>query len=188
MSIPWETNEPSQDTSVSNAKQEAFRFLAYRARSQAEVHRKLAKRYSEEVIDRVIAELLEQRFLDDAAFAKEWRQQRERRRPRGENLLRRELLQLGIDREVVSEALEDFDAADNAYRAAQPLAKRLEGNEYGKFRQKVWAYLQRRGFAHEVIASVVERIWGESADLLHGDVDSESNQENGQNVQTEGTN
>ncbi len=160
------------------ARQEALRFLSYRSRSRAEVRRKLAKRYPSEVVEQVIARLVEQRYLDDVAFAIEWRRQRERRRPRGQSVLQRELLGLGVDREVIREALEGIEETDNAYRAANAIARRLvatdSGPDYGRFRQKVWAFLQRRGFDNSAIRSTVERFWSELADPLDGGIDTET--------------
>ena len=156
------------------ARQVALRFLSYRNRSRAEVRRKLAQHYPSEVVEQVITRLVEQRYLDDVAFAIEWRRQRERRRPRGQSVLRRELQGLGVDAEVIREALDGIEEADNAYRAAGAIARRLAGNDYGRFRQKVWAYLQRRGFDHSTIRSTVERYWSELADPLDGGVDTET--------------
>ena len=156
------------------ARQEALRFLSYRNRSRAEVRRKLAQHYPAGVVEQVISRLVEQRYLDDMSFAIEWRRQRERRRPRGQSLLRRELQTLGVDPEVIREALDGIEESDNAYRAAAALARRLADNDYGHFRQKVWAYLQRRGFDHSAIRSTVERYWNELADSLDGGVDTET--------------
>ena len=160
------------------ARQEALRYLSYRNRSRAEVRRKLAQRYPSEVVEQVIAQLVEQRFLDDGAFALEWRRHRERRRPRGQSELRRELQRLGVDGEVIREALDGIEETDNAYRAADAMARRLTGTDsgidYGRFRQKVWAFLQRRGFEHSAIRSTVERYWSELAHPLDGGVDTES--------------
>ena len=160
------------------ARQDALKFLSYRNRSRAEVRRKLAQRYPSEVVEQVIDRLVEQRYLDDVAFAIEWRRQRERRRPRGQSLLRRELQGLGVDREVIREALEGIEESDNAYRAADAIARRLTATDseadYERFRQKVWAFLQRRGFDHSAIRSTVDRYWGELAYLLDGGVDAES--------------
>ena len=156
------------------ARQEALRFLSYRNRSRAEVRRKLARHYPAGVVEQVIARLVEQRYLDDVSFAIEWRRQRERRRPRGQSVLRRELQTLGVDPEVIREALDGIEESDNAYRAAGAIARRLADNDYRRFRQKVWAYLQRRGFDHSAIRSTVERHWSELADPLDGGVDTES--------------
>ena len=170
----------------SRAKRDALRFLAYRSRSQAEVRRRLEKRHPEPVIDQVIDQLLAEGYLNDAAFAQEWRRHRERRRPRGHGIIRRELLQLGVDVEVVREALDGFDDAGNAYRAGGSLARRFQGSEYSQFRRRVWSYLQRRGFDHSVIRDAVEQLWRESPDSLHGGVDPESQEKPREDSEAEG--
>lgn len=174
------TGEDAQLTA--KARQEALRFLSYRNRSQAEVRRKLSQRYPSEVVEQVIARLAEQGYLDDAAFAMEWRRQRERRRPRGQSMLQRELRGLGVDREVVRAALEGIEESDNAYRAANAIARRLASansgtdasTDYGRFRQKVRAFLERRGFEHSAIRTTVERHWSELTNLLDGGEDAET--------------
>ena len=177
MTLSTGTGGEQDRSAFYSAKQDALRFLAYRMRSQAEVRRRLEKRYSSQVIDRVVDELREQRYLDDAAFALEWRQHRERRRPRGQELIRHELMRLGVDPEVIREALADFDAADNAYRAGRGLAGRLADIDCSQFRQRVWSHLQRRGFDHTVIRDVVDRLWRELAEPLHSGVDTEQDED-----------
>ena len=181
-----ETDGEADPTACSRAKQDALRFLAYRSRSQAEVRLRLEKRYSGRVVERVLAELRDQRYLDDASFAREWRQHREQRRPRSQGLLRRELQRLGVDPEVVRETLDGFDAAENAYRAGHPLARRLAGGDYPSFRRRLWSHLQRRGFDHAVIGDVVSRLWRELADPLNGSVDADSDQQQRENAESEG--
>ena len=155
-----------------SARQAALRFLAIRARSEAEVRRRLERRYSAQAIDRVVATLTQQGYLDDAAFAQQWRTQRERLRPRGKGLLRQELLRLGVAAETIREALEDFDATGNAYQAGRTLAVRLSSTGYANFRQRLWSHLQRRGFEAAAIEETVQTLWRELADPLHRDEDA----------------
>lgn len=159
------------DATFLPARDAALRFLGYRSRSEAEVRVRLARRHSPQVIDRVIAVLRQQGYLDDEAFARQWRSRRERLRPRGSALLRRELLQLGVSSETANEALTGFDEPRSAYRAAKGLALRLKGSSEAQFRQRLWAHLRRRGFDAAVIGDTVQLLWRELADLLHGDED-----------------
>ena len=159
------------------AKQHALRFLAHRMRSNAEVRRRLERSYSSDIVEQVLEELQAQRYLDDDAFAQAWREHRERRRPRGQMVIRRELLRLGVEPEVIQGALEGFDANDNAYRAGLTLARRLAGSDYTRFRQRLWPFLQRRGFDHSVIQDVVRQLWQDLADPLHGGVDTDAEEQ-----------
>jgi regulatory protein len=186
------SNEAARDAedlaAYSRAKQEALRFISYRSRSQVEVRRRLKNRYSPPVIDQVIDGLLTRGFLNDAAFAQEWRRQRERRRPRDQKLVRQELLQMGVDGDVVREALAGFDDAANAYQAGRSRARRLPDSDFIEFRQKLWAHLQRRGFGHSVIREAIERLWRELADSEDGQVDSEHQEKQGEEPKGEGVN
>lgn len=164
--------KPDPQLDYQGAQNAASRFLATRARSEAEVRRRLERRYSAEVIDRVVATLTQQGYLDDAAFAQQWRTQRERLRPRGKGLLRQELLRLGVSAETIKEALEDFDAASNANRAGRNLALRLSRTGYANFRQRLWSHLQRRGFESAAIEETVQALWRELADPSHSDEDA----------------
>ena len=143
----------------------ALRFIAYRPRSVAEVRRRLTRQWPPPVIDRVIQFLQEHSYLDDAAFAQLWRRGREQRKPRGQRALQQELRQLGVDREVIAEALAGFDASANAYKAAAKPAARLlaKGVDGEQFRRKVSGLLQRRGFDYSVISATVNQLWPETA-------------------------
>jgi regulatory protein len=174
------TGASERNNDYSAARSAALRLLGYRGRSEAEVRRRLAPRYSVQTIERVITSLTEQGYLDDAAFAAQWRSNRERRRPRGKSLLRLELRGKGIPEETIREALEDFDGLGNAYRAGQSLALRLAGEEFTKFRQRLWSFLQRRGFEGSVIRETVQTLWQESSDPLNSGVDTETDEEQNQ--------
>ena len=159
------------------AKQAALRLLAYRPRAVEELRRRLKERFSEAAVEQTLAGLQTQGLLDDAAFAREWRRQRERRRPRGPAIISNELRRLGVDSEVVQEALADFDAAENAYRAAARYASRLSQKDFSEFKRKLWGFLQRRGFDGSVARQTVDRLWQELFDSTDGQVDRDSDED-----------
>ena len=161
------------EAQYTKAKNAALRLLAHRPRSEAEVRRRLQDRFSGEAIDQTLADLRRQGLLDDAAFARQWREQRERFRPRGPGLIRQELRRLGVDRDVIREALSGFDAAANAYRAGLKYAAKLSVEDSAAFRRKLGGFLHRRGFDGEVLGQTVERLRRELFDPLHGSVDAD---------------
>ena len=162
---------------LARAKATAFQFLTTRARSVAEVRRRLALRYTSNVVEEVIANFQERGYLNDFAFAEEWRHQRERSSPKGERQIRQELRRLGVEGEVVEEALTGFDAWQNAYRAAQSIAEKLKTNDYAQFRRRLWGYLHRRGFDTNVTGDTVRRLWRELTDALDRGVDTQADQQ-----------
>ena len=169
-----------REEAFNSAKDAALRFLAYRPRSEAEVRRRLSRRYSPPIIEDVTAYLRAQNYLDDQAFASQWRTDRERHRPRGRGLLRQELKRLGVATEVIDRALSDMDEEDNAYRAGAKVARRLWEQQCSEaeFRRRLRDHLARRGFAYSLIGGAVARLWQElAADPLDSEEHPQSDEE-----------
>jgi regulatory protein len=140
----------------------ACRFLSYRPRSEAETRTRLLRRgYAEEEIEKAVGRLRKLNLLDDAAFAEFWKENRNAFQPRSQRLLKLELQRKGVEAAMIDDAVEGTDDADNAYRAAVKKARTLPVADYKIFRQRLAAYLQRRGFNYRVISSVVEKTWQE---------------------------
>lgn len=115
--------------------------------------------------------LRERGLLDDAAFARFWRQSRERHRPRGAAAMRWELLRMGVSREVVEESLVGMDEHQDAYRAAVKIVPKLSQADYATFRKKMVGHLRRRGFASEAVRTAIQRSWQELSDPINCDVE-----------------
>lgn len=143
----------------------ALRFLAQRPRAEREVRRRLGEKgFAPEAIDRAVIRLSELKLLDDRAFADYWMENRALFRPRGARALRSELLQKGVERTVVDEALAgERDEVDDAYRAGARAAARLSVGDERLFRQRLGGFLTRRGFGWEAIEPAVDRLWVERA-------------------------
>ena len=167
-------------TAFFRAREQALRFLSYRARSEAEVRRRLSRRYSRGVVEDVLESLRSQNLLDDLAFARQWRASRERSRPRAGRLIHQELRGFGVPAEVIEDSLAGFDDEANAARAAEFFARRLafRDADWSEFREKLTAHLRRRGFASGLVAETVSRAWEElGADPLHRQGDSDEHEE-----------
>ncbi|KPL18188.1 MAG: hypothetical protein AMJ92_09165 [candidate division Zixibacteria bacterium SM23_81] len=146
----------------SKAKSFALDFIGYRARSVWEVAERLKKRgHSQNVIDQVIRELRQSDLLDDVQFAAQWAQSRVATKPLGERLLRRELKLKGISNEIVEKTVaETFGQVSQKELAANLLKirrKRYLALDEKKAKQRMAAFLLRRGFPREVVWEVVEQ-------------------------------
>lgn len=164
---------------IVQAYDRAVAFLSYRPRSIAEVRQNLVeKKIDDAVIEAVIARLREQGYVDDAAFARFWINNRQEFKPSGVRALRFELRQKGIASEIIDEALAEIDVAEAAYRAAKDKARRLRGNDKRTFRQKVGSLLARRGFDYDTARTVTDRLIEEfseeEADFFTGQNDDYS--------------
>ena len=149
----------------------ALQFLSYRPRSEAEVRRRLIKDFPTSLVEATVVQLKAKGLLDDAAFARFWRDNRERHRPRSKAIIRQELFQKGINRNVADEALEGLDEEASAIRAGRKLLRRLRGVDSESFRSKMGSHLGRRGFSYGVAGRATEALWQELSDPVDGNVD-----------------
>jgi regulatory protein len=148
----------------------AARFLEARSRSIVEVRRRLTGAgYQKALVDGAIERLLELGMLDDRAFAEAWIASRDRARPRGERVLRQELLQKGIDRSLIDELLEERrtgeegEATEPDLEAARRLLERNARSlarvaDPRQLRARAYALLARNGFDPDVCRDVAAEV------------------------------
>ena len=141
----------------------AIALLAVRARSEAEIRKRLLRQgYPAALIEDVVVRLIEMSYLDDEQFARTWVEGRDRGRPRGTTGLRRELALKGVPRDVVDGVLAEREAEageDPDRAAAIALLERRRAalereTEPLKRRQKAYALLARNGFDPETCREV----------------------------------
>jgi regulatory protein len=154
----------------------AARFLEPRARSVAEVRRRLTgDGYRSDLVEGAITRMLELAMLDDEAFARAWIESRDRARPRGERAIRQELGLKGVDRATVDLVLGERREAvagvvnddgitvspDQAAavrllaRTARTLARIADPRQR---RQRAYALLARNGFDPDVCRTVAATV------------------------------
>jgi regulatory protein len=144
--------------------QQAVNYLSYRTRSEQEVRDNLRKHnFSEEVIQAVLEKLRRLGLVDDRQFAQTWVENRNEFRPRGQLALQMELRQKGIEDSLIAEVLAELDEDELAYQVAVKQARKYAGLPWEGFRQKMVAFLARRGFHYGVAIPIVERVWSEYA-------------------------
>lgn len=154
--------------------QQALRFLSYRPRAEAEIRKNLQGHgSSEEEIRAALERLRRSGLVEDTRFAQQWVDNRSEMRPRSRRALAYELHQRGVDRQVIEETVAGLDDEQLAYQAGSRQARRWCNLEWSEFRQKMYAYLSRRGFGFESTSPAVARIWAElQADTLRDEEDN----------------
>lgn len=145
------------------AYERTLRFLGYRPRSIAEVRRYLQRRGVEPGLQqRIIDRLQAAGYLDDRAFARFWVENRQQFNPRGAWALRHELRAKGVSPEIVEEALATLEGEEEtAYQLARARVSRWRDLDRARFWQRAGGFLTRRGFSHETVRAVLERLWDE---------------------------
>src|SRR3972149_6940047 len=107
------------DNDLERCFKAATNYLVYRPRSEPELRERLRRRgFSTDSIEAVIAKLKRLKYVDDAAFAEFWKDNRESISPRSQALTRLELRQKGIADDIIDQTVATIDDEDSAYRAA----------------------------------------------------------------------
>jgi regulatory protein len=118
-------------------------------------------RFNDDYIEAVLSKLREQGLVDDTAFARFWKDNRQSFSPRSQYLTGLELRQKGVPGEIIEQVVSTIDDDDNAYRAAKSRTRSLKTSDYHGFRHRLGEYLRRRGFNYGVISRTIERLWQE---------------------------
>lgn len=139
------------------AMSRALNLLGYRARSEREVRRRLARHgHSGSVTNEVVERLRELGYLDDEEFARVMA--REKARKYGPRRVSAELVKGGVDREVAGEVVEEEFAERSELEDARLAAARRYNDGAGAGddteARRVYGFLARRGYSVEVCAEV----------------------------------
>ena len=149
---------PSLKKESDRARGAALRLLALRPRTVLEIREQLGRRFGKDAVEETVGRLLSEGLLDDADYANQWRQSRERHKPRSRGMIARELKTRGVADDLIDDALEGYDSSDAARRAAQRYASRQSGAGRIAFDRRVGAFLARRGFEPSVIRQVLQKL------------------------------
>lgn len=107
----------------------------------------------EEIIDQVVARLIELKYLDDEQFAKDYINEKIRLRPRGKFLLIRELKSKGIPEQILDKAISETEI-DELEMAIALLSKRLrlwQTLPPIKQKSKAYQFLASKGIDQDAI-------------------------------------
>ncbi len=141
----------------------ALRFLGYRPRSETEVRQRLKKHgFESDCTEKALTRLKEQGLVDDVAFARFWKDNRESFSPRSRRQMKLELRRKGLAIDVIEPVINEINESDSAYRAALGKTRHLPLADRQVFRRRLGAYLGRRGFNYDIIKETTERIWKEN--------------------------
>jgi regulatory protein len=130
--------------------------LSRRPRSEKELRETLTKKKApEEIIQRVLETLREQKFVNDEDFARWWVEQRTRFRPKSDRVIKYELRQKGITDDIVEQVFSHRETDDLDSKKAKELIDRrlprVASMSKEEQYQKLAGFLARRGFDWDTI-------------------------------------
>ena len=161
---PREVEELKRRAVVYRALNTSLAYLGARPRSESEIRQRLRRgRFDRATVEEAVGRLREKGLIDDVAFARFWRESRDRFRPRSRRLLGMELRQRGLRAEEIAQALGDVDDEANARAAALTKARSCAGLDYEAFRKRMAGFLRRRGFTFELVDKTIDQVWRETA-------------------------
>ena len=152
-----EYDAPEDPESVGKAI--VFARLADRARSRAELAEVLAKKHVPSDIAASLLDRFERAGLvDDAAFARDWVEGRQRSKGLASSVLRLELRRKGVDDDLIDAALLDVDPDQErqaAHRLVQRKLRSVQGLDPSVQVRRLTGMLARKGYAPQVAFDVV---------------------------------
>ncbi len=133
---------------------EAYRILARRAYTRAEMAKKLEGKAPAEEVEEVLNNLAQTGYLDDRAFVREYIQQRLSLRPSGRRLLEMKLrakgVAPGVIKEVLDDALNPQDEEETAKMLAEKKSAFLRGLDEAARQRRIYQFLLSRGFSPQI--------------------------------------
>lgn len=152
----------TDNNSLQDCLNAAYRYLSYRPRSEAEIRQWLHRRgFANEVTEKAIANLREQNLSDDFAFAQFWADNRLSFRPKSKRLIKKELRDKKVAAEIIEQITKDIDDEEIAYKLGSSRMPTLAHLDYPDFYRRLSSYLAYRGFSYEVIRDTIARLWRE---------------------------
>jgi regulatory protein len=137
----------------------AWRALGQRERTEAELRRTLAAKGADpEDVDAVLAELKAGGYIDDAAYARRFAEDRRELDGWGSERIERRLRSLGVDREEVAGVLADRTVQDELGSAVALLERRFPVPPRDPREcERALGVLVRRGYELELAHDAVRR-------------------------------
>jgi regulatory protein len=112
------------------------------------------------VIESTIDKAINKGLINDLEFAKAWVESRSKKK--GPQIIKRELFQKGIDREIIEEVISEQVTGYSQERTAEKLLERKEriwkNLPILEFKKKALDFLIRRGFEYSLSKDVVEKL------------------------------
>jgi len=138
---------------------EGLRYLGHKPRTAQEMARRLRqKEIGETIISETLQRLQQEKYIDDPLYAKQWAEQRITNQKKGKMWIRQELREKGIDKSLISEALDEITPEQEQQSALLTGRKKwnLIRGEVSDKRRKTGAFLMRRGYSGEMVRQVLQ--------------------------------
>ncbi len=152
------------------ARDTAFKFLSFKARTEKELYNKLIeKEYSEDVSLKIVEEMKKYKYVDDLAYAQNFLKEKIEFKGVGTSKIKFLLSQKGVSREVIDSLFEESLFYDEQLEKVKELieikTRRIDIlNITDKEKKKIYDFLLRRGYNYSIINEAFKDIFSEYID------------------------
>jgi regulatory protein len=165
------TQTPSEDSKQKTTYDRALTLLEFRARSVAELRRKLREKGEPaEDVERVLARLIDQKLLDDVEYARQFARSKLLGAGASRWRIIQELARQGVGREIAERAVETLvdaegiDPSAAVHRVAEKKWKALAKLDDLTRRRRLYSFLARRGFNPDEIRIALQALHAETVE------------------------
>ena len=141
----------------------AMKLISLRKRSVFEIKKRLRKKKFEgDIIEEVLQELENYKYLNDEEFAEAYINDRINFNPRGRFLIKKELNERGIAENIIERKIEELLSKEKEIESAKKMAEKKsrtinDRTDKIKVNQKIRSYLQSKGYSFDIINLVVKQ-------------------------------
>jgi regulatory protein len=141
----------------------SIRYLSFRAHSEKELRDYLTKKECDPLISkRIIDSLTRNKFLNDEEFTRMWIRERTLIKPKAIRVIKMELKQKGISKELIESAFENSDDSpidlDLALKLAEKKLRTIhDQTDKYKVKEKLGRYLASKGFDWDTIKAAIDQ-------------------------------
>ena len=155
--------EEKDNNTTANEPEDSRLTLKRKTYTKSEIERQLQREgFSSDAIETSIEELIRSGHIRDRKYAENWIVRRQKSNPRGKTLLKRELVDKGIDRETAEQVIATVETEDEtkvALEIAQKRAKQYKRLPAHVAKRRLHGFLARRGFGSDIVRHVLEQIF-----------------------------
>lgn len=138
------------------AKDSAYRFLGYKARTEKELKDKLEKNYNEETVNQIVKTFKQYNYINDENYAKAYINNKIK--SKSIKVVKYELIKKGVSNDIIDNVVDSLNI-DELNTAINLIAKKFKIktiiNE--KEKQKIYSYMLRQGFNYETINKALKQ-------------------------------
>ncbi|MCP3028856.1 recombination regulator RecX [Halobacillus sp. A5] len=151
-----------QKDTVHKVYTQTINYLSYRMRSEKEIRDFLLKKETDdEHIEEIIRRLYREKLLDDLEFAKALVRTRMNTATKGPLMLKKELIEKGVDASLADEAIMEFPFALQVEKAAKLAEKKVRSDRKKSQKQQIQnaqQHLMQKGFNSDVIKEALSSL------------------------------